>query len=408
MYKAVKINDNVYWVGALDYSLRSFHGYNTQRGSTYNAYLILDKTITLVDTVKAPFAEQMIERIKSVIDPSKIELLISNHVEMDHSGSIPAIVKYNPKMRIATAAGSGVSGLRAHYGNDLNLEPIRTNSTLNIGERTFHFVTTPLLHWPDNMVTYEEHDKILYSNDGFGQHLCTNKRWDDEVDWSVIEFEAKKYYANILLCYGKEALKAVNVVKTLDIDMILPSHGVMYRKHVKDIIAKYESWATQTDAEDALIVYDSMWHSTEKMADAINESLTEMGIRTHFYDLKGTHPSDIISDLIDSKYVIVGSPTLNNQILPTVAAFLCYIKGLSPKNKICYAFGSYGWNNKGLLVLNKELAECGFKSLDEKGFAVSYIPNEEKLNELKLKIKTLIEVNSQYENTCDKWYSRFL
>ena len=242
----------------------------------------------------------------------------------------------------------------------------------------------------------------MYSNDGFGQHLCTNKRWDDEVDWSVIEFEAKKYYANILLCYGKEALKAVNVVKTLDIEMILPSHGVMYRKHVKDIIAKYESWATQTDAEDALIVYDSMWHSTEKMADAINESLTEMGIRTHFYDLKGTHPSDIISDLIDSKYVIVGSPTLNNQILPTVAAFLCYIKGLSPKNKICYAFGSYGWNNKGLLVLNKELAECGFKSLDEKGFAVSYIPSEEKLNELKLKIRTLIEVNSQYENTCDK------
>lgn len=390
MYKAIKIKDNVYWVGALDYTMKQFHGYNTQRGTTYNAYLILDEKITLVDTVKAPFTQEMIERISSVIDPSKIDVLISNHVEMDHSGALPEIMKLCPNATIVTVGPSGVNGLKAHYGDHYKFHAIKSNDSYSIGKRTFHFVTTPLLHWPDNMVTYESYDKILYSNDGFGQHLCTNSRYCDELEEDVVYFEAKKYYANILMCYGSEAKKAINIVNTLDIKMILPSHGVIYRKarHIKKIIDLYTKWSDVPTTDEALIAYDSMWHSTEKMANAINEVLTNMGIKTHVYDLKSTHPSDIISDVLDCKYIFVGSPTLNGQMMPTVAGFLTYLKGLSPRNRMALGFSSYGWNNKAIPNICKDLTECGFTLFEEQGVSFQYIPTDLQLLKLQEKIKT--------------------
>lgn len=388
--KAVEVKKGIYWVGAVDWSLRSFHGYTTKRGSTYNAYLIIDEKITLVDTVKAPFAAEMISRIKSVIDPSKIDYIVSNHVEMDHSGAIKDVLALAPNAKVVTSAPQGVKGLTAHYG-EMDFMPVKSGDTLSLGSRTLSFVPTPMLHWPDNMVTYCPEEKILFSNDAFGQHYASGGRFDDEEPLGDVLHEARTYYANIVMPYSTQAAGAVKAVEGLSIELIAPSHGVMWRSHISEIIEEYKKWSSLKMNKEAVVVYDSMWHSTEKMAKTIVEAFASKGYNAKLCDLKAWDNSEVINEILTAEYIAVGSPTLNNQMLPTVASFLIYLKGLAPKNsgKKAFAFGSYGWGGQSIGLVEKELTDCGFEIALEKQ-RIQYIPSQESLDELENKVLEII------------------
>lgn len=390
MLNAIEISPKVWWVGGIDWNERLFHGYTTERGITYNAYLIIDEKITLIDTCKATFADELVQRISQVVDPAKIDVVITNHVEMDHSGSLPVIHKIAPNAEIYASAGAGVNELRAHFG--IEATPVKTGDTLCIGERTLSFVTTPMVHWPDNMVTYSDVDKILFSNDAFGQHFATTKRFDDENDMCEVMKQAKKYYANIVWPYGMQAGRALAAVKGLELKMIAPSHGCIWRSHIDEIIAKYEEWTTYQTQEKAVVVFDSMWHSTESMAREICDAFIAEGISAQLIDVKSTHISDIMLYMCDAKYVAVGSPTLNSNMLPTVASFLTYMRGLSPKNeqRIGLAFGSYGWAPLGPKQVYAELENAKFQ-LPVPVVAQQWVPSEENLAELQDTVRKMIE-----------------
>ena len=360
MLRATEIKPDVYWVGGIDWTERNFHGYTTDRGSTYNAYLILDEKITLIDTCKPPFADELLERIADVIDPAKIDYVISNHVEQDHSGAIPAIMAAAPNAKIVTSDPHGLKGLKAHYGEAYEYIPVKTGDTLNIGKRTLTFAATMMVHWPDNMVTYSAFDKILFSNDAFGQHYASSKRFDDEVGLPEVLDQAKKYYANIVMPYSRHVVKALGALSGLDFDMIAPSHGIIWRSHVADILDIYQKWSSLVPDEYAIVVYDSMWHTTEAMAQQILEAFIEAGIPARLFDLKVDHISDIMTEVLSARYIAVGSPTLNNGMMPTVASFLWYLKGLSPKDRIGIPFGSYGWGQNGPQEVAELLEKCGF------------------------------------------------
>lgn len=387
--KAVRVKEGIYWVGAIDWSVRNFHGYTTNRGATYGAYLIKDEKITLIDTAKASFTDELMERIRTVVNPEEIDYVIANHVEMDHSGGIPAIKKACPRAAILTSGPSGVKGLTAHYG-EYPYQAVKGGDTLSIGKRTLAFVQTPMLHWPDNMVTYCPEEGILFSNDAFGQHYASSERFDDEADLSVVMYEAKKYFANIVMCYGKQAHTAWRIVSDLEPEIIAPAHGIIWRSHVKDILAAYKSWSDNDPESGAVVVYDSMWHSTEAMATVIAEAFVNQGVSAKLYDLKSNHNSDIVPEVLTSSYVVVGSPTLNNQMLPAVASFLCYLKGLSPKNRKAFAFGSYGWGGQGVKLVEEELKNCGFDICMEMERQL-YVPGREELRALGERVEQMLK-----------------
>lgn len=385
---AIKISDNIYWVGAVDWSMRNFHGYETGRGTTYNAYLIIDEKVTLIDTVKAPFKDELIGRISSVIDPSKIDVIVSSHVEPDHSSGLPFIAALTPKAEIITSAPNGLKGLTARYGQ-LNYRAVKAGDSLSIGSRTLQFVPTPMLHWPDSMVTYCPEEKILFSNDAFGEHYATALRFDDENDLETIMFEAKKYYANILMPFGKQAQTALKALGGLAIGMIATGHGVIWRRNIDRIVNCYKEWSGGAVEDRAVVVFDSMWGSTAIMAKAIVEAFASRGISASFYDIKVNAMSDIMTDVFTSKYLAVGSPTINNQMMPTIAAFLCYLKGLRPLNHKGFAFGSYGWGGQSIGLVEDELRVAGIEIMLEKQ-RLTNVPTADQLTALSTAITSLI------------------
>lgn len=376
----VEVKKNIYWVGAIDWSLRNFHGYSTDRGSTYNAYLIMDEKITLVDTVKEPFAQEMLARIARIVDPAKIDYVVSNHVEMDHSGAIPQVMEVAKHAKIVTSAPQGVKGLTAHYG-EYDYLPVKAGDSVSLGARTLQFVPTPMVHWPDNMVTYCPEEKLLFSNDAFGQHYASSGRFDDEEPLEDVLAQAKKYYANIVMPYSAQAAGAVKAVEGLDVEMIAPSHGVIWRSHINEIMQKYRAWTSGQTEETALVVFDSMWHSTEKMAKAIMDGFACKGVNARLYDLKACDNSDILTDVLTAKYIAVGSPTLNNNMMPTVASFLTYLRGLAPKGRKYLAFGSYGWGGQSIGQVDEMLASCKFDRLCD-SFKLAYVPSQAQLDEI--------------------------
>ena len=385
--KAVKIAENIYWVGVIDWSLRNFHGYETSRGSSYNAYLILDEKITLIDTAKIDFKDELLARISSVVDPAKIDLIISSHVEPDHSGSLREVAELAKNAEIITTNPNGLKGLTARYGN-LNYKPVKAGDSISIGKRTLQFVPTPMLHWPDSMVTYCPEEKILFSNDAFGEHFATSMRFDDENDLEIILSEAKKYYANILMPFGKQAQTALKALGDLEIKMIATGHGVIWRKNIDKIIDCYKKWSGGEVEEKAVVVFDSMWHSTEILAKTITEAFAAKNIPTNYYDLKFTPLSDIVTDIFTSKYLAVGSPTINNQMMPTVAKFLNYLKGLRPVNHKGFAFGSYGWGGQSIQLVEDELKAAGVEIILDK-IRIANLPTYEQLEEVTKKILEL-------------------
>ncbi len=382
--KAIQIKENVYWVGGIDWNIRNFHGYLTQRGSTYNAYLIIDEKITLIDTVKHYLFDEMLERISDVIDPADIDYVISNHVEQDHSGSLPEIMEIATKATLVTSP-NGEKGLKAHFREDWNYRIVKSGDVLNIGKRNLTFVQTPMVHWPDNMVTYLEEDKILFSNDAFGQHIASTERFDDELPLGVILEEARKYYANIVLPYGGQVQKALGTLGGLDVEVIATSHGLIWRSNIPAILNEYQKWSTNATEKKAVIVYDTMWNATEIIAESISDVFEKKGYNVRFMDLKNNHISDIMTEVITAKYICVGSPTLNNNLMPSVASFLTYLKGLAPKDRIGLAFGSYGWSGQSIGQVEQYLKDCGFETLEN--IRIQYIPEEDQLEEMKEKLE---------------------
>jgi flavorubredoxin len=377
----VEIRPDIYWVGGIDWDLRNFHGYETQRGTTYNAYLIVDKKITLVDTVKHYLFDEMLARIKEIVDPKRIDYIVSNHVEMDHSGSLPKMKKEAPNAKIITST-RGEKGLLRHYKKDLGFQVAKSGDTLNIGKRTLHFVHIPMVHWPDSMVTYIPSDKLLLPNDAFGQHIASSERFDDEIEWGILREEAAKYYANIVMPYGDQVKKALEAVSGLKIDMIAPSHGIIWRSRITKIIEEYKKWANFETEKKALIIYDSMWGSTEKIAYALYEGISESGIPVNMRNIKNTNISDIITDVQDSKLILIGSPTLNNGMMPSVGGFLTYLKGLRPRDRIGFVFGSYGWGGQAVGEIEKILKDLSW-DMPFDSININYIPDEEELNNAK-------------------------
>ena len=377
----VKVLENIFWVGVVDWNLRHFHGfsYSAQRGTTYNAYLIVDKKIALVDTVEHPFAAEMIEKIKEIIDPSKIDYIITNHVESDHSGSIKEILKLAPNAIIVGTANCK-AGLEKHYFGNWKFQTVKTGDTLNLGDRTLTFLEATMLHWPDTMFTYIEKDGLLLSNDGFGQHLASSKRFDDEVDQNVLMWEAGKYYANILWLYSSVVLRKIEEVQKLGlkINMIAPSHGVIWRKDPMKIITSYIKWAKGEAEKKVIIVYDTMWKSTEKMAKAMLDGISNEGVKVKLFRLPVSDEGDIIGELLETKGLLVGSATINNGILPTVAPFLREMEGLRPKNKLAAAFGSYGWGGGATTTIEKSLKSASME-LVAPAMTVKWVPDNEEL-----------------------------
>jgi len=377
----VEIKPDVYWVGGIDWDIRNFHGYSTNRGTTYNSYLIIDKKITLVDTVKHYLFDEMLNRIKEIIDPKKIDYIISNHVEMDHSGSIPKIKQVCPNAKIVTST-LGEKGLLRHYKKDYNFQVVKSGDTLKIGKRTLHFVHIPMVHWPDSMVTYIPEEKLLLPNDAFGQHIASSERFDDEIEWGILKEEAAKYYANIVMPYGDQVKKAMDAIKNLKIDMIAPSHGIIWKTKIPKILAEYKKWANFESENKAIIVYDSMWQSTEKIAKKLHEGITQTKIPCEMRNLKTNHISDIITDVMASKLILLGSPTLNNTMLPAMGGFLTYLKGLKPRNKTGFIFGSYGWGGQAVGEIEKTIEPLGW-DLPEKSININYVPDEKELEDIK-------------------------
>jgi len=374
----VELEKGIYWVGAIDWNIRDFHGYSTHLGSTYNAYLVMGEKTALVDTVKNPFFEEMLGRISELISPKKIDYLIVNHVEMDHSGSLTRLKEAVPGVEILCSPRAE-GELRLHYPKDIPLRVVKTGDTLELGGKTLTFVEVPMVHWPDSMVTYLREDKVLLPNDAFGQHIASTERFDDELGWETILPEAAKYYANIVMPYGPQVLKALEALSGIEIDVIGPSHGIIWRKHIPDILATYQKWAKGVTEQRAVIAYATMWGSTEKMAKAICKGLADEGIPTRMYRLKGSDQSDIVKELLESRALLVGSPTLNNGLFPSVAAFSTYIKGLRPRGRLAGAFGSYGWGGGAIKALNADLQTAGMDVLEE--LQVQFVPDAEKLKE---------------------------
>jgi flavorubredoxin len=341
----------------------------------------MDKKITLVDTVKHYLFDEMLSRIKEIVDPSKIDIIVSNHVEMDHSGSLPKLLKVCPNATVVTST-RGEKGLKRHYKKDLNFKVVKSGDTLNIGKRTLHFVEIPMVHWPDSMVTYSPSDKLLLPNDAFGQHIASAERFDDEVEWGILKEEAAKYYANIVMPYGAQVEKALEVLSGLDIDMIGPSHGIIWRSKIPQILKEYTKWAKYESDNRALIVYDSMWGSTEKIACALREGIEEAGVPVSIKNLKNTHISDVITDVNSSKMILIGSPTLNNTMLPSMGGFLTYLKGLRPKNRIGFVFGSYGWGGQAVGEIEKILKNLSW-DMPVESINLNYVPDEKELEDVK-------------------------
>jgi flavorubredoxin len=378
-FEAIRISDRVYWVGAIDWSLRDFHGYLTSRGTTYNAFLIKADRVTLIDTVKRPFYDEMLSRIASVVDPSTIDTIVSHHAELDHSACLPELTRLVSPARVLTSK-AGVDALAQHFSLDVPVEPVKTGTTVELGEAKLTFHDTRMLHWPESMVSFLEGDGVLFSQDGFGMHLASHERWTDEVPQSIVDYETAKYFANILMPFagpvGKVVDKLGEVLKQTKV--IATDHGPLWREGIDDLLGNYKTWCEGKPSRKVVITYASMWQSTAAMARAIAEGAASTGVKVKLMGLDTAHRSDIATELLDAAALLVGSPNLNGQMYPTVADVLTYLKGLKPKGLVGAAFGSYGWSPAALDQVHKTLEELKVDLIREP-LAVKYVPTQEDL-----------------------------
>jgi flavorubredoxin len=377
----VELAKGVYWVGYTDWELRQFHGYelSTHRGSSYNAYLILDEKNVLVDTVWAPFSAELIENIREIIDPAKIDIVVANHAEPDHSGGLPDVMRQVPGATLIVSK-RGMETVPGHYHQPWNFRAVQTGDRLSIGKRELVFVEAPMLHWPDSMFTYLTGDGILMSNDAFGQHYATSSRFNDEVDSNELYEEALKYYANILNPFSAAVSRKIDEVLALNlpVNMIAPSHGIIWRKDPLQIVRRYQEWAAQRPQKTAVIIYSSMWDATRRMAEAIGEGLLSEQVPYEIFRMPVSDTNDVVAEVFKARAVIVGSSTHNGGLLPSMAAVLEELRTLKFKNKIGAAFGSYGWSGESVKLIEEHLVQSKIEKAAD-GLLAKWQPGPEDL-----------------------------
>ena len=380
----IKVKNNVYWVGKIDWELRRFHGneYSTPHGSSYNSYLIREEKNVLIDTVWMPFAKEFVDNLAKEIDLNKIDYIITNHAEIDHSGALPELMKYIPDTPIYCTS-NGIKSIKGHYHEDWNFKPVKTGDKLPLGNRKeLIFVEMKMLHWPDSMACYQTEDNILFSNDAFGQHYASEYMFNDLVDQNELFNECIKYYANILTPFSSFVDKKIKEVLDLNIpiDIIATSHGVIWRTNPTQIVEKYLSWANAYQENQITIIYDTMWGGTTIMAENIAKGIHEADekINVKLFNLSKSDKNDVITEIFKSKIMLIGSPTINHGILTSVAGIIEEIKGLGLKNKKAAAFGCYGWSGESIKILTEQLDKSGFSIIDE-GIRVMWNPDKESL-----------------------------
>ncbi len=379
------IKNNVSWVGKIDWELRKFHGneYSTHRGSTYNSYLVEEEKIALIDTVWAPFSEEFVEKLSSDIDLKKIDYVIANHAEVDHSGSLPELMRHIPDTPIYCTS-NGVKSLKGHFHQDWNFNIVKTGDRLSLGQKDLIFVEAPMLHWPDSMFCYLTGDNILFSNDAFGQHYASEYMFNDLVDQSELKEECIKYYANILTPFSKLVDKKIKEVLSLNlpVDLICTSHGVIWRDNPAQIIEKYLEWANDYKENQITILYDTMWNGTRTMAENVASGIKTSDDRVNIklYNISKSDKNDILTEIFKSKAIVVGSPTINRGILTSVAAIMEEIRGLSFRGKKAAAFGCYGWSGESVKIIARGLEAAEFEIVDE-GLKVLWNPDDDSIEQ---------------------------
>jgi len=375
-FQALRISDRVFWVGAIDGSLRDFHGYLTSRGTTYNAFLVLGDQVTLIDTVKKPFFDEMMSRISSVVEPSRIQNVVSLHAELDHSGCLPQLVAAAKPDRVL-ASKAGVAALAAHFDVGAAVEAVTNGAPMDLGGARFTFHDARMLHWPESMIGVLDGDDVVFSQDAFGMHLASHERFADELAPDVVSYETAKYFANVLMPFSAPMSKLLEKLgDTLArAKVIATDHGPLWRRDQAALIDKYKTWCERRPTRKAVIVYASMWQSTATMARAIAEGAYAGGLRVRLMGLDQAHRSDVLTELLDSAALLVGSPNLNGQMFPTVADLLTYLQGMKPRNLIGAAFGSYGWNTSAIDQVNETLKTLKVDLVREP-IAVKYVPRD--------------------------------
>ncbi|HHZ00485.1 MAG TPA: anaerobic nitric oxide reductase flavorubredoxin [Tissierellia bacterium] len=378
-----KITDTVSWVGKIDWELNKFHGeeYSTHKGSSYNSYLIRDEKTVLIDTVWAPFSKEFVENLKKVIDLKEIDYIVVNHSEIDHSGALADIMEEIPDTPIYCTK-NGAKIIKGHHHKDWNFVEVKTGDTLDIGKNKLIFVEARMLHWPDSMMTYMAGENILFSNDAFGQHYASELMYNDKVDQDELYDEAIKYYANILTPFSKFVVSKIEEVVALNIpiNMICPSHGIIWRDDPLQIVNKYMEWAKNYQENQITIIYDTMWNGTKRMAEAIAEGIKskDKDVNIKLYNCAKRDKNDIITEIFKSKMILVGSSTINKGILSAAAGLLEMIKGLKFTNKKAAAFGSYGWSGEAVKIITEQLREAKFDVVND-GIRELWNPDEEAL-----------------------------
>ena len=388
-----KIKNNVHWVGKVDWELRKFHGdeYSTHRGSTYNSYLIKEEKVALVDTVWAPFAKEFVKNLSKEIALDKIDYVIQNHGEIDHSGALPELMSHIPETPIYCTK-NGVKSLKGQYHKDWNFQVVKTGDSLSLGKKELVFVEAPMLHWPDTMFCYLTKDNILFSNDAFGQHYASEYMFNDLVDKEELFSECIKYYANILTPFSPMVKKKIEEVLSmkLPLDIICTSHGVLWRDRPEQIVEQYMEWADGYQENQITILYDTMWNGTRIMAERIAEGIKkgDEEVNVKLFNLAKSDKNDVITEIFKSKAILVGSSTINRGILTSVAAILEEIEGLKFKNKKAAAFGCYGWSGESVKVITEALKKAGFEIIND-GIKTLWNPDDEA-------IKKCIEYGSSF------------
>ena len=385
---AKQITPRVSWVGKVDWELTRFHGdeYSTHRGSSYNSYLVRDERVALIDTVWQPYDREFVSRLKQEIDLSEIDYIIMQHNEVDHSGALPELMREIPDTPIyCTKKGEAI--IRGHYHQDWNFVNVKTGDTLSLGQTTLTFVEATMLHWPDTMFTYMDQDGgILFSNDGFGQHFATESLYNDAVCEAELMYEAEKYYANILNLYSPMVTKKIQQILSMQLPlaMICPSHGVIWKNRPEQIVEKYLAWANAYQENQVTLVYDTMWQSTRKMAEAIADGIREVLPETTVVvkNIARDDKNDIITEIFRSRAILFGSPTINNGISFATAGILEMAAGLKFKQKKAAAFGSYGWGGGSVKIINARLQEAGFELVND-GISKLWVPDQTSIEDCK-------------------------
>ncbi len=376
-----KISDKIYWVGKTDWELKKFHGdeFTTRKGSSYNSYLIRDKKTVLIDTVWLPYDREFVSNLKKEIDLKKIDYIIIQHGEVDHSGALIELMEEIPNTPIY-CTNNAVKSLKGQYHKDWNFVTVKTGDKLNIGENTLTFIEAPMLHWPDTMFTYMDKEETLFSNDGFGQHLASEFLYADQVDEADLFNQALTYYANILAPFGMMVKMKINEIinMNLPIKMICPSHGLIWRKNPMQIVEKYLEWANNYKENQITILYDTMWNSTRIMAEKIAEGIVnaDKNVQVKLMNTAKDDKTEVLTEVFKSKMIVVGSPTVNNGYLHSIAGILEMIKGMKLKEKKAVAFGSYGWSGEAVKLITEELKKAGFEIIND-GLKMLWKPDEE-------------------------------